>query len=109
MSFFVEVLNVFRIMLAAHFLLIWTTITTAVAICVAWTVGQATTPRIAQSNESRSQSHSDVATGRDALELSRRWPCWPRFWRAYIAMTLAWEDFAYYDNSCFTPLHAQRP
>jgi hypothetical protein len=43
MSFFVQVLNAFRIMLPAHFWLIWTTITTAAAICVALAVGHAAT------------------------------------------------------------------
>ena len=100
-SFFVEVLNVFRIMLAAHFLLIWTTITTAVAICVAWTVGQATTPRIAQAMTSPvnpTLSWRQVVSPRAVTAVTLL----TAFLASYIAMTLAWEDFAFYDNSWFT-------
>ena len=101
MSFFVEVVNVFRIMLTAHFLLIWTTITTAVAICVAWAVGQAATPRIAQAMTSPvnpTLSWPQVVSPKAVTTVTLL----TAFLASYIALTLAWEDFADYDNSFFT-------
>ena len=101
MSFFVQVLNAFRIMLSAHFWLIWTTITTAAAIYVALAVGHAAT-RIA-----REEKKGAISVG-----LTWRQVGAPRafaamallavFLGAYVTMTLVWEDFAYYDNSIFT-------
>src|SRR5215471_12176831 len=80
------------------FWLIWITITAAAMIAVAWAVGHV--PR------------SDEATKRPInLILTWRQVGTPRavvaltllavFLASYIAITLAWEDFAYYDNSLF--------
>jgi hypothetical protein len=77
---------------------IWITITAAAVISVTWAVGHV--PR------------SEVATKRPTnLILTWRQVETPRavvaltllavFLASYIAMTLAWEDFAYYDNSIF--------
>jgi hypothetical protein len=101
MSFLVEAFAVFQITLAAHFLFIWTTMTTAVAICVAWAVGRAATPRIAQAMTSPvnpTLSWLRVLSPRAVATVTLL----TAFLASYIAMTLAWEDFADYDNSFFT-------
>ncbi len=99
MTFLLPILHDLHAILFAHFLRTWTTLTAGTAICVAWAVGRA-------------------ARGQNWNQSQRKLiPTWRQFWTpgrivalallaallvSFIAMTLAWEDFAYYDNSWFT-------
>src|SRR5271155_3379081 len=83
----------------ARFWLIWITITAAAAICLAAAVGQA--PR---GQKTTKRPINLILTWRQvgtpgavaALTLLAV------FLASYAAMTLAWEDFSYFDNSYFT-------
>ena len=100
MSFFAQTLNAVRIMLPAHFWVIWTAITSAAAICLALAVLHAATSATPKENKG-------------AVGLSLMWRQFgtpgtfaamvmlAAFLGAYVTMILVWEDFAYYDNSLF--------
>jgi hypothetical protein len=101
MSFFVHVLNALRAMLPALFWLIWTTITAAAAICVAFAVGYAANPT---HQKEKKGAFNLVLTWRrpDAYRASAAIALLTVFLGSYVTMSLVWEDFAYYDNSIFT-------
>ena len=83
----------------ARFWLIWITITAAAAICLAATVGRA--PRGRKTTKRPINlflTWRQVGTPRAVAALTLL----AVFLASYTAMTLAWEDFAYYDNSLFT-------
>ena len=77
--------------------LIWLTITAAGAIYVASTVGQVAGPR-SQKATGHPTAWRQAGAPRDVAALTLL----AVFLASYIAMTLAWEDFDYYDNSYFT-------
>jgi hypothetical protein len=98
---FAQTLNAVRIMLPAHFWVIWTAITSTAAICcLALVVLHAATSATPKENK-----------GAVGLSLIRRQVGAPgafaamvmlaAFLGAYVTMILVWEDFAYYDNSIF--------
>jgi hypothetical protein len=101
MSFFDEILKVMLAHNTARFLLIWITITTAAAICVTLAVGQAAAPTSQKATKRPINlilTWREVATPRAVAALMLL----AVFLASYIAMILAWEDFAYYDNDLFT-------
>jgi len=80
------------------FWLIWITITAAAMIAVAWAVGH-----VPRSEEATKRPINLILTWRQ-VETPRAVVALTLlavFLASYIAMTLAWEDFAYYDNSLF--------
>ena len=84
-----------------QFLLIWITITTAAAICVAIAVGQVVTPssqKATQRTINLIMTWRQVGTPRAVVTLALL----AAFLVCYIAITLVWEDFAYFDNEYFT-------
>ena len=99
-AFFIEIFNTVRPMRFLRFYIIWTAITAAAVIYVAWVIGHATTPVVQQAKKApiphartpRSAWRSRL-TALAALAV---------FLLCYISLMLTWEDFAYYDNSMFT-------
>jgi len=80
------------------FWLIWITITAAAMIAVAWAVAHV--PRSEEATKRPINlilTWRQVGTPRAVVALTLL----AVFLASYIAMTLAWEDFAYYDNSLF--------
>jgi hypothetical protein len=80
------------------FWLIWITITAAAMISVTWVVGH-----VLRSEEATKRPIDLILTWRQ-VETPRAVVALTLlavFLASYIAMTLAWEDFAYYDNSLF--------
>lgn len=101
MFFFEEILKVILAHNTARFLLIWITITTAAAICVTLAVGQAASQRNQKATKrptNLSLTWRQVGTSRAVAALTLL----AVFLAFYIAMTLWWEDFAYFDNEMFT-------
>jgi len=79
------------------FWVIWITVTVAAAVCAAWSIEQASARKI--------QWAKEVIAPAQQIETFRDIPAvilLAIFLAFYIAMTLLWEDFAYYDNSIFT-------
>src|SRR6516165_11718707 len=97
MTFLVQILSDLPAMLIAHFWRTWIPLTAAVAIGVAWAVGRAAPPR-SQSETNLILTRRPVGTPRGIAALALL----AAFLASYIALTLAWEDFAYYDDSFFT-------
>jgi hypothetical protein len=99
MTFFIEILNTVGGMPFVRFYIVWTTVTAAAVIYVAWVVGHATTPGVQQVKIApirHTRTPRSVWRGRlTALALAAFLVC-------YIALILRWEDFAYYDNSALT-------
>jgi hypothetical protein len=104
MSFFEQLLQAVWAMRPANparFWLIWITLTAAAAICVASAGGRVAAPR------SQKPARRPIS-----LNLTWRQVGAPRavatlvllavFLAFYIAVTLVWEDFAYYDNANYT-------
>jgi hypothetical protein len=80
------------------FWLIWTTITAAAVIAVAWAVGH-----VPRSEEATKRPINLILTWRQ-VETARAVVALTLlavFLASYIATILAWEDFAHYDNSLF--------
>ena len=98
MSFFGNVLHAFQDTVSAHFRLTWITLTAAAAICVAWAVGQAATSRSKGQSETNLMVWRQVGTPRGIASLALL----AVFLASYVAITLVWEDFAFYDYSLFT-------
>jgi hypothetical protein len=100
MTFLVQILGGLQAVLLAHFVGIWIAMTAAAAIYVAWAVGQAGTPMMQKTTSGpieptltwRRVVNPSAVTAVTSLTV---------FIGFYIAMTLAWEDFAYYENSFF--------
>jgi hypothetical protein len=102
MSFFEQVLPwAMRHGNALQFGLIWITITAAAVICVTWPFAQAIAPT---SQKATRRPINLILTWRQAGARSAfvALTLLAVFLASYVAMTLAWEDFAYYDNSIFT-------
>jgi hypothetical protein len=99
MTFFIEILKTVGGMPFVRFYIVWTTVTAAAVIYMAWMVGRATTPVVQQVKIApirHTRTPRSVWRGRlTALALGAFLVC-------YIALILRWEDFAYYDNSAFT-------
>src|SRR6516225_9689301 len=100
LTFFIEILKTVGAMRFLRFYIIWTAITAAAMIYVAWVIGHATTPVVQQVKSAQipyTRTLRSVWRGRltalAALAV---------FLLCYIALMLTWEDFAYYDNSMFT-------
>ena len=101
MTFFIQIIKTVGAMRFLRFYIIWTAITAAAVIYVAWVTGHATTPMAQQVQNApytrNTRTPRSVWRGRltalAALAV---------FLLCYIALMLTWEDFAYYDNSMFT-------
>jgi hypothetical protein len=99
MTFLLPILHDLHAMLFTHFWRTWITLTAGTAICVAWAVGRA------GRGQSWNQSQRElIPTWRQFLtpEGIAALALLAAFLVSFIAITLAWEDFAYDDNSWFT-------
>jgi hypothetical protein len=86
---------------AARFLLIWITITAAICVAVAvWLVAAPTRQVATKRPTSLSLTWRQVGTPRAVATLTFL----AVFLASYIAMILAWEDFAYFDHEHFTQI-----
>jgi hypothetical protein len=85
--------------LAGHFWPSWLVLSAAVVIASTWFVGPSRAPRsLPQAEIKLVPVRHRVATPANIVALV----VLAAFLVAYVAMTLVWEDFAYYDNDFFT-------
>ena len=99
MSMFGNILHALHDIISAHFWRNWITLTAAAAICVAWAVWQPVPIRSQRKGETNRFTTWRQVTTPGALAAVALLAAFLAF---YIVMTLAWEDFAFYDDSDFT-------